>query len=116
MKKKLKIDSNKLHHEELPASVGFVKEVRNELMAEIRSVDHKVNSLDYKVTSLEHKMTSLEHKMMSKFDESLAVAHRTQVLMEEQRNENRIVLDGLKTVIERQNRMETELAEIRRAY
>jgi uncharacterized protein YhaN len=127
MKKKSKIDSSKLRHDELPASVGLVKEIRNELLAEIRSLDHKlgsvdhrvdsldhkVDSLDHKVDSLEHKVDSLEHRMMAKFEESLAVAHRTQVLMEEQRNENRIVFDGLKTFIERQNRMETELAEVR---
>jgi hypothetical protein len=94
-KKSKKIDASKLRHDDLPASVGLVKEVRNELHSEI--------------SSLENKVTALEHKMMAKFDESLAVAHRTQVLMEEQRNENRIVLDGLKTVLERQDRLEARL-------
>jgi hypothetical protein len=37
--------------------------------------------------------------------------HQTQVLMEEQRGENRIVLDGLRTVLDRQDRLESELAD-----
>lgn len=78
-----------LTHDSMPASVGLVKEVRDELRAEIRSVEHGLNS------KLETVITS---------------AHRIQVIVEEQRSENRIVLDGLKTVLERQERCETDIA------
>jgi hypothetical protein len=89
-------------HDDLPASVGFVKEVRAELIAEIKSVDRKV-------VSLEHKMESRFERVESRFEQVLAVVHRTQTLMEEQRSENRIVLDGIKNLSERQDRFEDRL-------
>jgi hypothetical protein len=89
--------------------VGLCKEIRAELRADIKSVDHKVMSVDHKVMSVDHKIESLNHKMDSKFEEVFAVAHRTQTLMEEQRSENRIVLDGIKALSERQDRVEERL-------
>ncbi len=82
--------------------------MRSELRAEIRSLDAKVSSLDAKVDSLEFKMES-------RFEQVQASIHRTQVIMEEQRSENRIVLDGLKTVLDRQDRLEQENARTRQA-
>jgi predicted nucleic acid-binding Zn-ribbon protein len=87
-------------HDDLPATVGLVKEVRAELVAKITSVDHKIASVD---------VEALEQKMESRFEQVLAVVHRTQTLMEEQRNENRIVLDGIKAISERQDRAEERL-------
>jgi outer membrane murein-binding lipoprotein Lpp len=89
----------RLSHNTMPASVGLVKEVRNELKSDI--------------SSLEHKVDSLEKRMDSKFEQVIAMSHRTLTLMEEQRGENRIVLDGLQTLNERQDRMEIDLAELR---
>ncbi len=85
-------------HNALPATVGFVKEVRSELKSEIRSVAARLDSMDA--------------KWESKFQEILAVSHRTQAIVEEQRGENRIVLDGLRTMIERQDRIELEVHNI----
>ncbi len=82
-------------HGDLPASVRLVKQIRSELRAELRSLEARLDSLD--------------SKMESRFDQMLVVSHRTQVLMEEQRSENRIVLDGLKTVLDRQDRIERKL-------
>ncbi len=75
-------------HDDLPASVGLVKEVRAELKSDIKS---------------------LEHKMESKFEQVIAIVHRTQTLMEEQRSENRIVLDGIKALSERHERVDGRL-------
>jgi len=81
-----------LTHDALPASVGLVKQVRAELGAKIDSV---------------------ERKLESQIQQVLVSTHRTQALMEEQRGENRIVLDGVKNVTERQDRMEGDVLEIR---
>jgi hypothetical protein len=96
----------KISHDSVPASVGLVKEVRDELRAEIRSVDHKVESL-------RHELKAEICEVKGSVEQVLVAVHRTQVLMEEQRGENRIVLDGLKTVIDRQERFERELTLLR---
>jgi chromosome segregation ATPase len=115
-----------LSHDAVPASVDLVKEVRDELKADIRSLDHKISSLDHKINSLDHKISSLDHKIdsvedglvskielvNSKVDLVLVSVHRTQMLMEEQRGENRIVLDGIKNLIQKQDRLETDVGEL----
>jgi uncharacterized protein YhaN len=127
--------SQLLTHDEVPASVGLVNAVRAELVAQIRTVDKKVdcldkkvdrldkrvdaldkkvNALDKKVDALDKKVDALECKMDIGFEQLIANSHRTQVLMEEQRSENRIVLDGIKSVMERQDRMEVQAEEFRR--
>ncbi|MBI4403492.1 MAG: hypothetical protein HY537_04990 [Deltaproteobacteria bacterium] len=81
-----------LTHDTVPASVGLVKEIRDELRADIRAV---------------------EHGLSAKIEQVMVSVHRTQVVMEEQRGENRIVLDGIKTLMERQDRIETDCGELR---
>ena len=81
-----------LTHDNMPASAGLVKAVRDELRADIRSVDHKIESVRNDV---------------------MASIHRVEVLVEEQRSENRIVLDGIKTMIERQDRVETDVEKLK---
>ena len=88
-----------LTHDTVPASVGLVKEVRDELKAELRAVEHGLNS------KIEIVNTKIEQVLIS--------VHRSQVLMEEQRGENRIVLDGIKNLFERQVRIDTEVSEIK---
>jgi hypothetical protein len=83
---------NNLTHDAVPASVGLVKNVRDELGADIRAV---------------------ELGLSSKIEQVLVSVHRTQILMEEQRGENRIVLDGISSVFERQDRLESGCDEIR---
>lgn len=79
-------------HDSMPASVGLVKEVREELRAEIRSV--------------REDLKSEIHAVKAEVQKVLVSVHQSQVLMEEQRSENRIVLDGLKNMMERQDRIE----------
>ena len=133
-----------LTHDTVPATVGLVKAVRDELRADIGGVDYKIDSLSHRVDSLNHKVDSLSHRVDSldhkvdslshrvdsldrkvdsldyKIDsfrnelkgdiqQVLVSVHRTEVLMEEQRGENKIVLDGIKNLWERQNRIETEI-------
>lgn len=131
MKKRIKA----LTHDTVPASVKLVKTVRSELRADIRSVqselkavesrleskifalDSKISKLDSKISTFDSKISTLDSKVStldSKIEKTIANTHRIQVLMEEQRSENRIVLDGLKNMMERQDRLESEIKEVRR--
>lgn len=107
----------KKSHGDLPATVRLVKEVRSELRAEIRSVRAEVKSfraeLKGEIQALDAKMVSGFSQMNSEFELLRADVHRTQVLMEEQRVENRIVLDGLKNLIDRQDRLERDHSQTR---
>ena len=95
-----------LTHSNIPATVGLVHEVRKELKAEIRGVGRKVDSL-------ESKIDSVEKRLEAKMDKVMSIAHGTMVIVEEQRAENRIVLDGLKTMIDRQDRTDVDLNSLR---
>lgn len=97
--KKRSVHTIDLTYRSLPASVQLVTEVRNELKAEIGSVRHEVSTLC--------------HEVGSQIQPVISSVHRTQALMQEQRGENRIVLDGLKNVTERQDRMGVDILEIR---
>ena len=112
-----------LTHSNIPATVGLVHEVRKELKAEIRGVGRKVDSLESKIDSLEGKigsfekrMISFEARMESKHSETMSVAHGTKILIEEQRAENRIVLDGLQTFMERHDRIEAHLGNLKNSF
>jgi chromosome segregation ATPase len=122
-----------LNHRDMPATNGLVTEVRNELLAKmsehdhkfaelghkIDSLDHKVNSLDHKIDSLDHKVDSVDHrlsgeiqKLSGKIENLTASVHRSQALMEEQRSENRVVLDGIKLLMQRQDRTDADLKDM----
>ncbi len=94
----------------LPASVGLVEEVRDELKAEIGVFRHEVKA---EIGAFRHEikaeMHSLRHELRGEIQQVLVIAHRTQAIVEEQRSENRIVLDGLKNLGERQDRVEEEI-------
>lgn len=126
---------SRLRRNDVPASVGLVKEVRNELLFETRSirkeigaaekrleskiwsVESKISSVDAKVSALASKICSVESKICSvesKVDSISSTVHGMRVLMEEQRSENRIVLDGIAAVIVRQDRAENEAFEFRK--
>lgn len=100
------IRAQNLTHGNIPASVQLVKEVRDELKAEIGSLRAEIGSVDAKVDAVRHELGA-------QIQQVLVSVHRTQTLMEEQRSENRVVLDGLKNVTERQDRMEGDIVEIR---
>lgn len=153
----------KKSHDDLPATVRLVKEVRSELRAETRALGSKMDGKFKKVDGRFNEMESRFKKIDARFNEVdarfnrvdarfadidarfdkvdarfaevdarfdkvdgrfndmdsnfqllRADVHRTMVLMEEQRAENRIVLDGLKVVIDRQERIEQEHAHTRR--
>jgi hypothetical protein len=91
--KKFRITS-RTRHDDLPASVGLVKEARAELGTEIQRVRTDIQSVRNEIQAVRQEV--------------VAEIHRTQALMEEQRGENKIVLDGIKALMERQDRVEEE--------
>ncbi len=95
-------DILKRGHNDLPATVGLVKEVRSELRAEFRKLDSKIDSVNKNLSSKISQVLVAVHA-------SQADVHRMQVIVEEQRGENRIVLDGLKNLWDRQDKIESNL-------
>ena len=73
----------------MPASVGLVKEVRDELRAGIRWLDHRMGSFEHRMHSFDHKLDSFKDELSRQIEGVMAIAHRTQVLVEEQRTETR---------------------------
>ena len=104
----------KLTHDSVPASVGLVKMVREELCARFDKVDARFVGVDARFASMDARFDGMDAKFTGMFNEVLVSVHRTQVLMEEQRSENRIVLDGIKNVLERMDRVEEEQRDLRR--
>ena len=116
---KKKNDIKRLGHGDLPASVSLVKEVRDELRAHISSkveaVQSNLEGLRSNVESLRSEVHGVKaelHEVKGRVDQVLVAVHASQVLFEEQRSENRIVLDGIKMVMERQDRVESRLAQL----
>jgi cytochrome b len=102
-----------LAHKDVPASVGLVKEIRSELRAEIRGLGEKLEKKIEGVKTEVHGLKSEIHGIKAEVQEVLKSVHHTQVIIEEQRSENRIVLDGLKNMIDRQDRIEQEMSAMR---
>jgi len=107
-----------------PATRSMLAMVRRELVELIKqnSLDIKKNSLSIKQNSLDIVGNSretkslrqelkadikrLELKVTKQISEVKAIVHRSNLLVEEQNANNRIVLEGLQAVWERQDRLE----------
>jgi hypothetical protein len=100
-----KTNPKELTHDTIPATVGLVKEVRDELRADMRALDHKVESIRYEIQAVEHRLDF-------KIEKVVVAVHQTQILMEEQRGENRIVLDGIKNLVEKHERIEIDVGKL----
>ncbi len=117
-------------HEDLPASVGLVKLVRSELRHDLKAmekridsklhkidekfhkIDEKFHKMDERMSGLDSRMSGLDGRMDSleaKMEENIASTHRIEAIVEEQRSENRIVLDGIKAMIEKQERVDERM-------
>lgn len=99
----------------MPASVGLVSEVRDELVAQIQSVRTELKG---EIQGLRTEVKKDIHDFRTEFgvaiQQILVASHRTQAIVEEQRAENRVVLDGLHNVNERLDRLEADNVEIHR--
>lgn len=86
--------------------------VRDELKSDILSVKEEFGSLKSGQDSLKLEMKASEQRLSSVFEAIKAEMHRFGLMVEEQRNNNRIVFDGLNGLFLRQERVETGLATI----
>ncbi len=93
-----------------PASRKMLSLVRNELKEDIGQVRVEVDQVRVEVAQLRAEVcfgfTQLRSEMESKFSEIKAMTHRTSLLVEEQNANNRIVLEGLQALWQRQDRLE----------
>ena len=77
---------------DLPATHGMLFEVRDELRSSIYG---------------------LEKKMEAGFSEMKSLFHQSMVRFEEQRSENKIVLEALQGLTQRQDKIESEFIDVR---
>jgi len=174
MVQKRRSQIQRMRHDDVPATVGLVKEARNELIAETRSIRHEMSAmekrlgaridgvgaridgvdarmgeldahmggldaridgvekrLDARMGGLDARIDGVEKRLDARIDgvekrlgaridgvdgkvqQVLSQVHGIRVLMEEQRSENKVVLDGIKSVMDRQDRVEGEVKEFR---
>ena len=95
-------NQNKLptRSKDVPASVGVVYEVRDELKAEVRSVERRIEAMD-------SKFEARAKTQDSKLEQMMASLHRIQAIVEESRSENRIMLEALTGFVQRMDHLET---------
>jgi chromosome segregation ATPase len=117
---------------DLPVTVGIIEEFREEMRASFRSVDHRFDSLR---SELKGDISSLRSELKgdisgvkadiedvkadiagvkADIEDVKADTSRTKMLMEEQTHRNNIVLDGLTSLFERQERSENRIDEVER--
>lgn len=104
-------------HTDLPATVGLVNEVRDELKMEIKgevgSLRGEMNIFKAEMYAFREETRANFSKVDSKLDLLMAAIHRTQALMEEQRSENRIVLDSYKLLWQKQEQIDKSLTRLK---
>jgi chromosome segregation ATPase len=81
-----------------------------ELQGRVASLDAKFDALDAKIDT---KFNELGHEMRAKFHELHAMRARDLALNEEQTAQNGIALEAVTGMIDRQNRLEKSLGELR---
>jgi hypothetical protein len=100
MAKKMIKHKNKVPRSfEMTATIAMLHSVRDELRSDIRALDHKMES---KFKGVDSRLMSMESKL-SNMESSL---HQMKLMMEEQNHNNKYVLDGLRLLFDRQERVE----------
>jgi chromosome segregation ATPase len=118
---------------DLPASQGMLHLVRSELKADIRGlhsemnsrfdqvdarfnqIDARFNQIDSRFKQMDSKFSQMDSKfnqMDSKFEQVLSAVARVGTGVEEQNSRNRVVLEGLTGLWQRQDRLETRVDKV----
>ena len=111
-KSKFKIPSAR--SEDQPASRKLVYLVRDELKADIRRVETRLETkmdagfseVKTEMSQLRSEMTQMQADLKAELKADL---FRMQILLEEQHSNNRIVLEGLQALWQRQDRIEQRI-------
>jgi hypothetical protein len=97
---------------DLPATQGMLQLVRNELKSEMKAgfgqVDARFNQIDARFAQFESKFAQVD----SRFEQILSEISRIGILVEEQNSRNRIVLEGLAGLWQRQDRIESRVDDV----
>ena len=104
MKKKFKLPRVKAA--DLPATRGMLKGVRDEFLAKMSQLEKTMCGNFKEVDGKFKKVDARFDKIDARFDGLEAMVARMGVLAEEQRADNRIVLEGLQVLWERQDRLD----------
>ena len=103
-KKSNKIQIPSARSEDQPATRRLVYLVRDELLGKMEAgfsqVSSDISSMRSDISSIRSDMSRMQSEMRSDFS-------RMQILLEEQNSNNRIVLEGLQAVWQRQDRIES---------
>lgn len=120
---------------DLPATQGMLQLVRTELKADVRElrssmtaefkqVDAKFNHVDARFNQIDARFNQVDARFNetdAKIERVLGAVHRVAsevarigVLVEEQNSKNRIVLEGLTGLAQRQDRVESGFADIQK--
>ncbi len=96
----------------LKAEIGAL---RGELGAVDTSLKAEMGSLKGELGKVQTELKTEIGSVKSELYGLRGSIHRVEVLMEEQRNEDRIVMDGLKTLFDRQSRIEEDFKALARS-
>lgn len=99
--------------EELPATQGLVKAVRNELLSRTSELEHRMKGrfkeIDARFDQVDERFNKLDarfNRLEAKIDKILATQERQQALYEELSQNNRAVFDGWDNLNKRMERYE----------
>lgn len=120
MKKKVTKKTYPERAQDVPVTQKMLYLVRDELKADIKSLEHKINarfegqnskfkSIDSRFESIDARFESIDARFESidsKLEKLTAEFHSMKLLIEEQNAKNNIVLDGLTSLFHRQDRVE----------
>ena len=104
---------------QLPATQGMIYLVHKELSHKLSShserfdsIDAKFDGVDARFNGVDARFDSLEHKMNSGFESLKAEITRLAVLIEGQDARNKVVLEGLTNLTQRQDRLEVRFQDV----
>ncbi len=97
---------------DLPASQGMLQLVRTELKADIRSLSSEMKAGFSQMDARFKQVDSKFNQVQSQLDHVLSDVARIGFLVEEQNANNRVVLEGLTGLWQRQERVETRVDDV----
>lgn len=120
---------------DVPVTQAMLFHVRDGINAKFLSIDHRFDAIDSRFESidkrfevmenrfdamekrfdsLELRITSFEQLFKSESEKARAETHKFMLIIEEQNAKNNIVLDGLTSLFNRQERIEADILEFRK--
>jgi tetrahydromethanopterin S-methyltransferase subunit G len=114
------------HSKDLPATQGMLHLVRTEIKAEMKAgfrqidsrfdlINSKFNENDSRFSQIDSRFNQIDsrfNQMDSKFEQVLSEVARVGLLVEEQNSRNRVVLEGLTGLWQRQERVEVRVDNV----